>query len=97
MFEKSKELYVVYDNIYRKAREVSEYFFKWTLFFIFLAFGFMGNVEFNPNASLKVAMIECVFTMVLAGICVYFGNKYQNISEEYKEKAEKEYIELLNL
>ena len=97
MFEKSKELYIVYDNIYRNAKEVSEYLFKWTLFFIFLAFGFMGNVEFNPNANLKVAVIECIITMILAGTCVYFGNKYQNMSEEYKEKAKNEYIELLNM
>ena len=97
MFEKSKELYIAYDTVYRKAREVSEYLFKWTLFFIFLAFGFMGNVEFNPNASLKVAVIECIVTMILAGIFVYFGNKYHNMSEEYKEKAKNEYIELLNM
>ena len=97
MFEKSKELYIAYDGIYRNAKKVSGFFFEVGLICLFLAFGFMGNVEFNPNASLKVAMIECVITMVLTGVCVYYGNKYQNMAEEYKRRADKEYIELLNM
>ena len=97
LFEKSKKVYITYDNIYRHAKKVSKFLFKAVFICLLLIFGFMGNVEFNPNASLKVVVIECIITMILTGIFVYFGNKYQNISEEYKEKAKREYIELLSI
>ena len=97
MFKKSMELHIAYDDIYRKAREVSRYCFKWTLFFIGIAFGLIGGIETNPDANIKAASIMCVILLALAGVSVYFGNKYQNMSEEYKEKAEKEYVELLKL
>lgn len=97
MFEKSKELYIAYDSIYRNAKEVSEFFFKVVLICLFLAFGFMGNIEFNPNASIKVAIMECVIVFIISGISLHYANYYQDMSNKYKELATNEYSNLLHM
>jgi len=96
LFEKSKELYISYDKIYRDAKSIYENLFKLVLVLLFLMFGFIGNVEVDPNASIKLAIMECSACLVLLGICTYFINRYQDIAEEYKDKASKEYMELID-
>ena len=95
LFEKSKKLYITYDGIYRNAKYVSNSLFKANVILLFIAFGILGNFTLNPNADKFDSVIETIIIILLMVVSTVFANHYQHISEKYRNKASKEYGELI--
>lgn len=84
----------LYKGRIRKYNKLSNTFGALVLVGVFFLLGFVGNVETNVNASLKICIIECVITLGIMSGCTFLHNYYKSLSDTYSEKYNKKFKEL---